>query len=275
VSNRFSGLRGPILSLALAALPVCAQSPTFGFAVYSDTFKVQKPYDIPVEERFSDTGGMYTTKVLHGDKPFEKGNTTQPRTEMRWTTWSNQNQEHMFEADVMYESGCLKTCIFQVKSNTSGEAVYLRVIENGDLLWLGNGAIVRKGGYGVWFNLKAAYNPASHVSRVWINDELKQTGRYSGGGWYFKNGCYTVDAPGPAVAHFKNIKHRIPGVSSSVFNTIAAPGAGAPRAIAVFGNGASILSDAGYSAFDSRGRALVRGPYADGIRLLRTAATSK
>ena len=202
--------RAPLaLQAAIAfALPALAQ-PTRGFVEYQSTFKVQKPYDIPVEQRFSDTGGMYTTKVYPNDNPFEKGNTTEPRTEMRWETWTDQTIDHMYEADVMYESKCNRTCIMQVKSNTAGEAVYLRVLDGGDLIWLGAGATILKGYYGKWFNLKASFNPASRVAKVWIDDQLKYQHSYSSSkDWYFKNGTYTVEGSGPAVAHFKNIKHR-------------------------------------------------------------------
>lgn len=209
----------------LLAAGVRAQSPTTGFAEYAGHFKVQKPYDLPLDSRFSDSGGMYTAWVYPNDKPFEQGNTTEPRTEMRWDTWTNQNVDNMWEADVMYESGCARTCIMQVKSNTSGEAVYMRVLAGGDLTWLGTSSpTLLKGYYGKWFNLKAAFNPATATARVWIDDQLKYTHRYNNArDWYFKNGTYTVEGTGPARAHFKNIKLRVYAPGGSWLSPLPGP----------------------------------------------------
>ena len=237
-------MRNPILAIVLLALPAAAQIPTAGFVQYASTFNVQRPYDLPVSARFSDTGGMYTTWVYPKDKPHVLNNTTAPRTEMRWETWTNQGIDHMWEADVMYESHCNKTCIMQVKNTVAGEAIYLRVVDGGDLIWLGTNSIILRGYYGKWFNLKSAFNPATGIARVWVDDKLIATNnRGKGGSWYFKNGTYTVEGIGPAVAHFKNIKLRV-----------YSPGAVGLAAIAP--NGALPGPRLG---FDARGR-LVRNP---------------
>jgi hypothetical protein len=244
----------------LAALPALSQ-PVPGFMEYSSTFKVQRPYNIPVDQRFNDSAGIYTTLVYPNDKPFEVGNPTEPRTEMRWETWIDQKSEHMFEADVMYESGCANTCIHQVKSNVSGEAVYMRVLSGGDLIDLTNGQTVLKQGYGKWFNLRTAYNPVTHLARVWIDGVLKTTDNVNGRDWYFKNGTYTVAGKGPAMAHFKNIRLRVPGTALEVQRldlSRAYPNIGAPGSRVVLGNGASILplgQGRWEAAFDLRGKA--------------------
>jgi hypothetical protein len=236
--------------VAFAAASALAQSPTQGFIEYPGHFKVQSPYNIPVAQRFSDTGGMYTTMVYPNDKPFEQGNPTEPRTEMRWDTWSDETVEHMYEADVMYESGCSKTCIMQVKSNTRGEAVYLRVLKGGDLIWLGNGATILKSYYNKWFNLKVAFNPKTSVGRVWIDDKLIHTNGYgSSKDWYFKNGTYTVESPGPAVAHFKNIKHRVFDPAAAQNVGVNAPRFVSPRTEAAEGAGLPVLT-----VYDLQGR---------------------
>lgn len=251
------------ISMGLGALALCAwlpaaatdTSPTAGFMDYTSDYKVQRPYDIPVDQRFSDSAGVFTTRVFPGDKPFEKGNPTEPRTEMRWETWTDQKAEHMFEADVMYEDGCARTCIHQVKSNVSGEALYLRVLDGGDLIVLNDGATIVRQGYGKWFNLKTAYNPSTGLARIWIDNQLKHSYHSSGKDWYFKNGTYTVEGQGPAVAHFKNIQLRVAqGSSTAVMaRQSLAPLSGAPRAVISLGNGASIL--AGEPVFDLRGKA--------------------
>src|SRR3954462_11539940 len=96
---RLIGLCGLVGGGALAQLP------TDGWSQYTDTFVVQKPYNLTESDRFSDSGGVYTCWILPNDKPFKTDTPTGPRTEMRWSTWADQKIEHMFEADVMYEPG--------------------------------------------------------------------------------------------------------------------------------------------------------------------------
>ena len=193
--------------LCAAACGVSAQ-PTNGFSQYNDTFYVQKPWDLPLDQRYADTGGMYTTWILPGDKPFNQTTTTGPRTEMRWNNWANQKVEHLFDADVMYEPGTNHTCIMQIKSNTNGEALYMQVHTNGDLR-NSTGTPFLTNYAGKWFNLKVTYNPVNGVGRVWIDNVLKITASHSGAtDWYFKNGTYNngMTAGSVSKAHFKNMK---------------------------------------------------------------------
>jgi hypothetical protein len=249
------------LGSLVSALPALAQ-PVAGFKEYTCEFKIQRPYNIPVDERFRDSSGIYTTKVFPSDKPFEPGNTTEPRTEMRWETWTDQKAEHMFEADVMYEDGCARTCIHQVKSNTSGEALYLRVLDGGDLIVLNDGATVVKNGYGTWFHLRTAYNPSNGQARIWINGELKHSFHSSGRDWYFKNGTYTVEGKGPAVAHFKNIKMQVADNSTTgVAPSLNPSRAGRSGKAVLLGGGASILplgAEGWGSTFDLSGKAVLQ-----------------
>ncbi len=115
--------------------------------------------------------------------------------------------EHMSSADVMFESPMTNTCITQIKSTGPGEAVFMQV-NGGDLRNGGGGPTVATGLYNQWLNLKVAIDPATRVTRVWINNCLKDTGTTSPdtGTWYFKNGVYGCNA---AICrdHFTNIHH--------------------------------------------------------------------
>jgi hypothetical protein len=128
---------------------------------------------------------------------------------MRWNTWANQTLEHLFEAEVMYDPGTNHTCIMQIKSNEDGEPIYIQVHTNGDLRNSVSTPFLRDYA-GKWFNLKAAFNPATGLGRAWINDTLKVTRNYQLGtsGWYFKNGAYAngMTAGSVSRAHFRNMK---------------------------------------------------------------------
>lgn len=199
-----------LVGLGLAVSGASAQSPTDGFSRYPDTFYVQKPWDKPLEERYQFKDGIHTLWTYADDKPLAQGNGSDGRTEMRWNTWADQKTEHMWTGDVMIDSGANQTCIFQVKSNTTGEAIYLQVFSPGEVHWGGkSGTTLIAGCYGKWFNLKCAYHPATGLARVWVNDVLKGTQNHKGTAWYFKNGTYGTT--GFSRDHYKNIQTWIKG----------------------------------------------------------------
>jgi hypothetical protein len=184
--------------------------PTTGFHLISDSYSVQKPYNLNVSDRFSVANGVYTCWVFGNDQPFSQGSTTGPRTEMRWKTWPQQDRENMFECDAMFDAGTSHTCIHQIKSNTAGEANYLQVNQAGTLR-NSVGANFASGIAGTWFHINSSFNPATGLHRIWLNGSLKVSGNYSttARDWYFKNGTYSngITATARSWAQFKNIRH--------------------------------------------------------------------
>ena len=192
-------------------------NPTDGFKQYTDTYKVQQPYDLKVSDRFVETNGEYICWVNKTDKPLKVGSTTGARTEMRWKDWTR--TEHRWEADVFVEPGTDHTAIMQVKSNTGGEPIYLQVQNNN--LYNDNDiktpAVVNF--TGKWFHIVTGYNPETGLGQIWVNGELKLTRtdkKPLETVWYFKNGVYNTSKT--SKAHFKNVKFWIK-------DTTAAPSA--------------------------------------------------
>ncbi|GMP79853.1 hypothetical protein CsSME_00035204 [Camellia sinensis var. sinensis] len=63
-----------------------ALNPTDGFTnipLTESNFKLQKPYDIPLEQRCSFQNGVHRLWVYADDKPYNPSSPTQPRTEIR------------------------------------------------------------------------------------------------------------------------------------------------------------------------------------------------
>lgn len=244
-----------LFAAALVTAPR-AQSVTDGWSQYPDTFEVQKPYNLPVSDRFSDSGGVYTCWIQPSDKPFKVGTPTGPRTEMRWTTWPDQKIGHMFEADVMYDPGTNHTAIFQVKSNSSGEAVYLQVATNGDLRQ-STGAVFLPNYAGKWFHLNAAYEPSSGSGKVWIDGVPKWSGsHHNSSDWYFKNGTYCNGMTAGTVSrsHYKNVKFWIHVATSTLAPPRSQRAAGGPYFSREAGR--VLFPAAGGAEFDISGRHL-------------------
>ena len=132
VSNAMRRLVPAAVLSAVVVMPSTATAapaadPTTGWTQLSwnsDSYYVQNRTDADLEDRFSISGGVYTTQVHAGEE----------RVEMRWDNWPNQSREYMWDADVMVDRGTSRTCIMQIKSNTDGEPIYIQVANtNGDL----------------------------------------------------------------------------------------------------------------------------------------------
>lgn len=64
----------------------CNADPTDGFTAVKLTkhdFEMQKPYNIPLDERYSYINGVHRMWVYSTDKPLRHDSTTKPRTEIR------------------------------------------------------------------------------------------------------------------------------------------------------------------------------------------------
>jgi hypothetical protein len=185
--------------------PDCPGDPTVGWSQYSDTFHVEHPFDLPITSRFSIIDGIYTFWVMSTDQPLAMGNTTAPRTEARWSNFTNTNP-HMWEADMMFDTPSDHVTIMQVHTTADGAGpVYLRV-DQGAIHPL-NGPNFVTGLDDKWFNIKVAFDPVTLSTTIWINNCQKLQGVIGPRGdsvFYFKNGTYTC--PGTICRdHYKNM----------------------------------------------------------------------
>lgn len=74
------------LSLTKDFLLFCSADPTDGFIhlpLSDANFVLQKPYDVPLADRYSYDNGVHRMWVFSTDKPFKVGSPTEPRTEIR------------------------------------------------------------------------------------------------------------------------------------------------------------------------------------------------
>src|SRR3954447_8884276 len=112
-------MRSPILISALSLLfhvGVRAETDdlTHGWKQIPLNFKIQRPYDLEVKDRYSFdlTNGIHDFWVYFSDKPHDPPpNKTTARTEMRVDSFST--GEHMFDFDVNISPGS-SACIAQV-----------------------------------------------------------------------------------------------------------------------------------------------------------------
>jgi len=176
---------------------------------------VQKPWDLPVSDRFSFANGIYTFWVYGTDQPLSQGSGTGPRTEARVATWSDQTRDNMFEGDALLITQ-QKYCLHQIKSNTGGEPVYIQVASpgyaDGTIRQGGGTQVLGTPGLNKWFHLNTFFNPVTGARGVWYNGVrvLGDGSPNASRDFYFKFGVY--DNTGVKDGHqdkdqYKNIKY--------------------------------------------------------------------
>lgn len=110
----YTSILSLILLFSLKNL-VCCEDPTFGFSSVPLTqanFKLQKPYDIPLDQRYSYKDGVHRLWVYADDKPHNPNSNTQPRTEIRIQVLFFCFDSHIFIENFKVDSAKAKSFIF-------------------------------------------------------------------------------------------------------------------------------------------------------------------
>jgi hypothetical protein len=199
---------GPVVEMQ------CPGNPTEGYTEYKDSFHVERPYDVPINARFSFIDGIYNFWVFPGDKAHSKiANGTNPRTEATFggtydkaTVKENVGNasgigyfttgKRIYSADVLIEKSASSSFVFQLHTTAKGIGpIYL------------SGGGVPGGMLDKWYNVKFAFDAATLKSQVYINNCLKGTvsGPRGDGHFYFKHGVYHCGNGGGCRSHYKNI----------------------------------------------------------------------
>ena len=192
----------------------CPGDPTAGYTEYKDSFHVERPYDVPINTRFSFIGGIYNFWVFPGDKAHSKiANGTNPRTEATFggtydkaTVKQNVGNasgigyfttgKRIYSADVLIEKSASGSFVFQLHTTAKGIGpIYL------------SGGGVPGGMLDKWYNVKFAFDAATLKSQVYINNCMKGTvsGPRGDGHFYFKHGVYHCGNGGGCRSHYKNV----------------------------------------------------------------------
>ncbi|MGI3200380.1 hypothetical protein ACRJ4W_21520 [Streptomyces sp. GLT-R25] len=102
-------------SAASVSTTTSAASPTDGWSKTAFTYGMQKPWNLDLGDRYSNSGGVQRMWVYDTDEPMSQGSSTDPRTEMRWRQEYTSGQ-HMWDADVYLPSGTNGATFVQIRS---------------------------------------------------------------------------------------------------------------------------------------------------------------
>ena len=187
----------------------CPEDPTAGWTEYKDTFKVQRPYDVPINTRFKLEDGIYTFWIMRGDRRHSPTSSARnPRSEARFSE-NFTTGERMWSADVKLERNLDRSVIMQVHTTATGIGpVYLHVEGNRLAGSSIQSSDIPGGMFDNWFNMKVAINAATTESKIYINNCLESTQRGTRGDGvnYFKMGVYHCERAALCRDHFKNVR---------------------------------------------------------------------
>ncbi|XP_061352049.1 citrate-binding protein-like [Gastrolobium bilobum] len=187
---------------------VCGQDPTYGFSPVPLTranFELQKPYDIPLNQRYSYINGVHRLWVYADDKPHDPSSHTQPRTEIRITGLDYDSGVWQFEGHGFVPNGTSGATVAQIHGAAHGATTLILRIYNGDMRYY-SGDLVAQNLYDKWFRLNIIHDVDGGMVTVFIDGEQKfQTKDRGPGDLYFKCGVY---AAGSNISYYMESRWR-------------------------------------------------------------------
>ncbi|KAK9074229.1 hypothetical protein SSX86_006826 [Deinandra increscens subsp. villosa] len=172
---------------------------TLGFVsqpLNQSNFEIQKPYDVPLGQRYSFSKGVHRLWVIKTDKPHSLTSNTRARSEIRIRGYDYSSGIWQFEAYGYVPCGTTGVCIMQVFGSDPPHATtsMLRVY-NTSLYYYRNPMILSHL-YNKWFRLNVIHDVERNNIKVYIDGVLKHEVAGRGGrSHYFKCGVYTQDHP--------------------------------------------------------------------------------
>jgi len=210
------GAAGVLLSVGAMAIPAQADpvSGKDGWSSAPVSFKVQWPYNVPESSRYSYSGGVYHLWVYNTDAPFEKGNTTRPRTEQRFEPDYTSGQLQ-YAADIMVPSGTSNVCVMQVHTGDAQSPQYgsttfmlFYYSSDGGSVHDYSGTELAKNLNNTYFHLNVNHDLDNHTITVWVNSKQVWTQKDNGAtDFYMKDGVYMQSGGSSEMQDYiKNIK---------------------------------------------------------------------
>ncbi|CAI0396161.1 unnamed protein product [Linum tenue] len=220
--KRFSFSHGTVLTIILV-LPAAilfgsdiaaasAGDPTDGFTevpLKPSNIALQKPYDVPLDQRYSFIDGVHRMWVYSDDKPFSRHSDTQPRTEIRIAGLDYHSGVWQMEGHVYVPKGTSGASLMQVHGGNGVSSTVMVRIYSGDLRYY-SGDVIARGMYDKWFRLNMIHDADAGKVAVYVDGKevFRHDARGKARAFYFKCGVYAApkDHSRYMESRWKNIK---------------------------------------------------------------------
>ncbi|KAJ4827770.1 hypothetical protein Tsubulata_020871 [Turnera subulata] len=168
--------------------------PTTGFNSFplnQSNLVIQRPYDVPENERYSFSNGVHKLWVYSTDKAHSPTSKTNPRTEIRIHGYDYSSGVWQFEAKGFVPRGTSGVCIMQVFGARGGRATTLMLtLYNGTISYY-RAPVIVPNIYDRWFRLNVIHDVDASQVKVYIDGVLMHKAPGHGGAsHYFKCGVY-------------------------------------------------------------------------------------
>ncbi|XP_058078553.1 citrate-binding protein-like [Magnolia sinica] len=171
-----------------------SNDPTYGFVpvpLNDSNFDIQKPYNLPVSERYSFVDGVHRLWVLSTDKPMSNTtNNTSPRTEIRIRGYDYSSGVWQFHGYGYVPNGTPGVCIMQLFGAIGHATTVMMRVYNGSLTYYRYQVVVPNI-YDRWFRLNVIHDVGAKRVSIFIDGVLKlEVDDRGGASHYFKCGVY-------------------------------------------------------------------------------------
>jgi hypothetical protein len=168
-------------------------APTDGFVEVPYFHYIQSPYNLPLSDRYAVTDGTNHFWVNSTDQPFQQGNTTSPRTEMRIFN-DYTNGVWQFEGDLYVPAGTTGAAVMQVFGGTSAATASQLRVYNGSLYRYTTPILASI--YDRWIHVNVIHDADAHTVSIYLNGGFVRSDPDRGPAtYYFKCGVYAQDNP--------------------------------------------------------------------------------
>ncbi|KAL3527931.1 hypothetical protein ACH5RR_012587 [Cinchona calisaya] len=174
------------------ALP---NDPTEGFVELpfnTSFYHIQKPYDLPVDQRYSFINGVHKLWVYSTDQPLSQNSPTMPRTEIIISGYNYSSGIWQFEGYGFVPNGTSGVCIMQVFGASPPHATTsMLTVFNGSLTYYRANVLVPNI-YDRWFRVNVIHDVDASKVEIYIDGVFifEAAGR-GGSSHYFKCGVYS------------------------------------------------------------------------------------
>ncbi|KAJ9177754.1 hypothetical protein P3X46_012933 [Hevea brasiliensis] len=167
--------------------------PTQGFIQLpfnTSHYHIQKPYDLPVSQRYSFLNEIHRLWVYSTDHPLSKNSPTKPRTEIIISGYDYSSGVWQFEAHGYVPNGTSGVCIMQVFGASPHATTPMLRVYNGSLSYY-RAPVIVPCIYNRWFKLNVIHDVDGSSVKVYIDGILTYEAPGRGGtSHYFKCGVY-------------------------------------------------------------------------------------
>ncbi|KAK2994545.1 hypothetical protein RJ640_012544, partial [Escallonia rubra] len=181
------------LSLIWRNRSVQAADPTDGFVslpLDQSNFVIEKPYNVPEDQRYSFIDGIHKLWVYKTDKPHSRTSRTNPRTEIRIHGYDFSSGVWQFEGYGYIPQGTSGACIMQIFGARSHATTLMLGTYKGTLSYY-RGPVIVPNIDDRWFRQNMIYDVDARMVKVVIDGVLKFEAPSRGGhSHFFKCGVY-------------------------------------------------------------------------------------